>query len=734
MAPTLDTLPAEVLILIALEFGAVLDCPETQYTLASLALTNRRLHNVFNPMLWEYNSTHGIREESDNSVILATSWAASRNRVDILEIAAKYRHDLGSFFQNDPIHVAARNGHDDVVSWLIDRKVPVECMPCERIDVDSPFPVLPIPKNHVSPQYSALHTAINACQESTCILLLSRGAKYRFRDNNMSYSALHIAALHGLSVLMQYLVKTMGMNVNEPEESGLVPLHWAVSRRYNQEILQVLIDFGADIHTEVFYQSPLSKAITLGYHSNAVTLLKAGTRVNPIRDNIESPLIMSARDSFHLMNSPESKSLRYILCDIISKGAILDKPYRGDTALCSAVEEGAASAIYDLLRAGANVHAPRPRDGKTPFDLLWTAHRIFRRGRDPEITDYDAMEEFTDKAKLLIAAGARIDDAEFLDGETDPDRRTQLENAVDLCHTTGKSRPLYELLRHAGRQNLRDGYIDELFETCLEEEYVEPARILRYHGADSKLKNKIALSWAARILKRDDEGVETEAFSFCLEFLTKKQMESLLLLGLTCPLDENDKCGRLIDHGALSSWRKTGEFRPWLHLAATRGDLPLVRRLVRYGMDVNALDEDGATPLVAALRSSHWKVTDFLYEYGADPFHPRQDAECRHVQRKSSTQIMSAFELAIREDYLPQIRQWWLGIPPESRRAEDVYIPRVTYHGNWYQLYLHDKPDDDDCWEEFMEWMPINSMNIDMRKLDENEAKMTNLALVMEIC
>ncbi|KAI1092703.1 ankyrin [Rostrohypoxylon terebratum] len=732
MAPRLDSLPTEILILTALHFGDVLDRRATQYTLASLALTNRRLHDVFNPMLWKYNGIHGTQEESDNSVLLAPCWAAARNRVDIFEIAAKFRHNLGSFLRNDPIQVAARNGHDDAVSWLIDHKVPLECILCERIDVDSPFPVRPWPENHVSPVYSALHTAIKAGQESTSMLLLARGAKYRFRNsNNMKFSALHAAALHGLPVLVRYLIKTLGIDVNEPDQSGLLPLHYAVSRRHNQETLQVFIDLGADIHTEVHHRTPLSKAVTEGYNSNAITLLKAGARVNPIRDDVESPLIMFAGESYHLMHAPESILLSSVLGHIIHRGAILDKPYRGDTALCSAVEKGSASAIYELLKAGANVHAPRPRDGKTPFDLLWTADRILAGLHNHDNTDYDAMEEFTDKAKLLMAGEARIDDTMFQNSSADAySIRTQLRTAVDIC-LRGVSRPLYELLRHAGRRNLRDGYIDKLFETCLEEEWAVPAKILRTHGADSELKNQLALAWAGQILERDEEGSETEAFSFCLEFLHKKQIESLFLMGLQRPLDRNDKCGRLVDHGALSSWKKTGEFKPWLHLAASRGDLPLVRRLVIYGMDVNALDQNFATPLVAALQNLQREVVDFLYEFGADPFQPRQDAECRQVRRDSPTQIMSAFELAIRQDYLPHIRKWWLKTPPESRRTEDVYIPRVLYHGHWYQHYLHDDPDDD-LWWGYMEWLPFNPMRLNMRRLDENEEKKTNLALVME--
>jgi ankyrin len=64
---------------------------------------------------------------------------------------------------------------------------------------------------------------------------------------------------------------------------------------------------------------------------------------------------------------------------------------RGETRLHRAAWEGWCSAIKSLLEQGANVHAGRPEDGRTPLHDAATCDR-------------------RDAAVLLLDAGARVDD------------------------------------------------------------------------------------------------------------------------------------------------------------------------------------------------------------------------------------------------------------------------------------------------------------------------------------
>ncbi|MGC8638706.1 MAG: ankyrin repeat domain-containing protein [Isosphaeraceae bacterium] len=58
--------------------------------------------------------------------------------------------------------------------------------------------------------------------------------------------------------------------------------------------------------------------------------------------------------------------------------------------------------------------------------------------------------------------------------------------------------------------------------------------------------------------------------------------------------------------------------RERLHLAAQDGDLAQVKRLIAEGLDVNAFDELGNTPLHWAAMKEHLEVAAFLIEAGAD--------------------------------------------------------------------------------------------------------------------
>jgi uncharacterized protein len=53
-------------------------------------------------------------------------------------------------------------------------------------------------------------------------------------------------------------------------------------------------------------------------------------------------------------------------------------------------------------------------------------------------------------------------------------------------------------------------------------------------------------------------------------------------------------------------------------LAAFEGNLPLVRRLLEQGADVNARDRDGDTALMFAAFKGHTAIVGLLLAYGAD--------------------------------------------------------------------------------------------------------------------
>ncbi|KAI0840714.1 ankyrin [Hypoxylon sp. FL0890] len=673
---TLDNLPPEILLIIAgfcgygLSRTDRLEIAPDQRNFASLALVNRRLHCMFDSLLWCFNRRYGAYAYGGHlRPVSAVYWAASRNRIDILEKALKYKHPLGSYLERDPIHRAAANGHVAACSWLLDHGAPIEYTPCERIDVGAPFTVFPWPENTVSPGCSPLYTAIMNRQESTAIFLLERGAKFWFREHRGNSSAIHLAAFYGLPTVVEYLVKSKGTDVNLLDQQHDTPLYRAVQSGRNEKTIQILLDLGADINPEHNFQLPLERAIRMGHFSNAMVLLDAGARVNPTkvgRDTL-SPLIACTWKEDRFERGFEDDELAQqdeVLRKLITKGADLDRSFGEETPLSSAVEDGTTSAVFELLKAGADMGKRSEEDGKTPFDLVWSL---------------DApVEEVIGKATLFVAAGARLDTP-----SPNEHGNTQLEYAIDYCIGQRESRALDAILRVATPQNMHDEYLDDLLDLCLSSRYLQASKILVNHGAVCEEACEHALIWALRLIEEDKLcGTEHEEFSFCLGFLSEIHLEILFREALSIANEE--LCQVLVTHGIPLP---RNEFRPWLHLAASSGSIALVRRLIRLGMDINALDDNFNTPMMTALTCGEIDVAEALFELGADPFHPRPDAECRQLPNMS-TQVLSPFEFVIRECRPLDIKKWWMNSPRESRPTEEFYIPRVLAEGPWLCGFL----------------------------------------------
>ncbi|OTA59095.1 ankyrin [Hypoxylon sp. EC38] len=710
----LDTLPPEILLIIARFCGYVLSGQDIlEITLAhrdfaSLALVNRRLRNIFDPILWRFNARYGVYDENTLPTVSAVYWAASRNRIDILGKALKYDHPLGLYLRKDPIHRAAANGQNAACAWLLDHGVPIDYTPSERVDVDSPFPIRPWPRDHVSPDCSPLFTAIMKRKESTAILLLNRGAKFQFKTQALMNSALHSAAIFGLTAVIEYLVKAMGVDVNLLDCQRFTPLYYAVQRRHNCKTILTLLNLGADINAEHNFQLPLTKAIMMGHFSNAMLLVDAGARVNPINTNRDtlSPLIVCtwSEDKYDTVDDPKyfeaATQQTEVLRKLIAKGADLNGSFGGETPLCTAIEEGTIFALFELLKAGADITKPREVDGMTPFDLVWRVN--------------DLVDTLIAKASLLVAAGARLD-------TPSPDKHgnTHLEHAIDYC--IGEDpRPLDAILRLATNQNMYPGYLDELLEFCLLSRYLGPAKMLVYHGASFPETRDHAFSWASQLNQEPDSG--HEAFSFCLDFLSKNQLKFLLRDALCTGNERHSQL--LISRGALSL---PEDEDPWLHLAARAGSTALVRRLISAGMDIDALDDNFETPMMAALKCGETEVAEALFEVGADPFHPRPSAECRKMPNMS-TQILSPFEFAIRENRPIDIRKWWMDSFPDYRPKEEIYIPRVLDHGPWicrFLKFLRSQSDNDSSGykDEDME----STQRFDMEKFDKDSERILRL-------
>ncbi|KAF3062075.1 Ankyrin repeat and protein kinase domain-containing protein 1 [Daldinia childiae] len=562
-----------------------------------------------------------------------------------------------------PLHCAAKLGQDAAVCWLLDHGVPTDSRTSKRVPS----------RNHRQTQkavpafHSPLYAAIKMYKESTALILLSRGANMWFAQrespgNQFQEAAIHCAAFRGLTAVVRHLVLTIAIDVDELDSRLETPLHHAIRQGDNQSMIKTILELGADIDKEHGSELPITTAISCQNFTNAMAFLDARPRVNisSTGPGSMSPLAVCAlyiRGSLSVSeNEMPALEQRMLFDQLITCGADVNAPCNGlDTPLGIAIRRGTATAVYELIKGGADIEKCTGARQLKPIDLIWNLQNTI---------------DIAIKGTILVAAGAR------LDVPSKATSKTSLERA--MFYESTESQPILSaLLCSAGRQSFRDGYLDELLQCCLEKRSYGPAKILMHHGASSRGAKEAAYSWANEIASGLPNGSSRRDLSLCLDFqFSDEEIENLFTSALHSTNEEH--CHLFIDRGVLSFSKGP---KPWLHLAARYGYFSLTHRLCRAGMDLNALDDNFEPPMMIALRAEYPTIADLHFDLGADPFHPRPDSECRQSQ-DLPTEIISPFEYAVRHSYYAYANRWWRDSPPDFVPTEDFCIPRVIDAGD----------------------------------------------------
>jgi ankyrin repeat protein len=238
--------------------------------------------------------------------------------------------------------------------------------------------------------------------------------------------------------------------------------------------------------------------------------------------------------------------------------------------LIDAVKRGDRAAVRALLQQQADVNAGEP-DGTTA--LHWAA-----------------QQDDQDTVRLLLAAGAKAESANRY-GVT----------PLQLAAVNGNA-AIAKLLLEAGAEPdavlpegetvlmtaARTGRVDLL--QVLLDAGAEPSAREHWYGED-------ALIWAVAENHADaaqlliDRGSDPDARSAKLDFPRRRNGQSVLSLGSWTPL----------------------------MYAARENALDSARTLVKAGVDLDAVDPDGATALVIAVINANYEFAALLIDAGADP-------------------------------------------------------------------------------------------------------------------
>lgn len=374
------------------------------------------------------------------------------------------------------------------------------------------------------------------------------------------------------------------VDVNLAEPDGTTPLHWAVHWG-DQDIVDQLIRAGAHVEAVNRYGvSALSVAAADGNSAMIEKLLKAGADPNAKLKEGESALMSVARTG-------NAEALRALLVH----GAKVNETegWRGQTALMWATIEDHPDTMKALIEAGADVHAR----SKSGFSALLFA---VRAGYIDEAglllgSGADVNEKLPDGTSALVLAALNAHwelGALLLDRGADPNADGQGWTALHQLAITRS--PHHD---NVNPQRIPTGNLDSL----------DFVKALIAHGANVNVRAKKSPTDRFRQWIRREGSTP---FFLAAKAADVPMMQLLVANGADPLMPTNAHVTPLAAAAGVGYCQ--GE-SPGTEAEA----LTAVKYTLQLGGDVNAVDDDGFTPMHGAATRGANSIIQFLYDHGA---------------------------------------------------------------------------------------------------------------------
>lgn len=592
-----------------------------------------------------------------------------------------------------PLHLAAKNGHREVVKWLLDNGADINA-PSYRVCDCQSLKASRHPSRRISewPRWRALHTAMCHQERSVAELLIFRGASLKLdAAPHHRHSALHSAAAHGLIPVIKLLaLNDVNLDVNQRDAWDNTALHYVAelwSTRDSADIrdtIAKLLALGADLeaHNENGH-TPLLHACARGNFAVAHRLANIGANPDPhrsipnFRDFRPIYYCMLPRAEFFDVDDAPVKHDEFegnrvtLIKALVDAGAGVNarfdkRGHRGVTPLMLACELAEPRAVAALVQGGAEVNA-QDRSGRTPLSYACSI-RVDHRGEVPEI------------ATILLRRGARMD-------LEDEPNSCPLDCAITQIRWADDD-VLEAMLKASDRVNLTETKLKEAMKNSASSGNYKAMKLLLnfanrvYTVTDANIKD-----YLDRIIEQSDPWHQVETFNVITEF-GRPVYTNEMLLYKTIIQRNRELSLEVLKRGVSVSEPRFHGGQTYLHLACQWGCLELVRALLERGADVNVFDHELRSPLSISVSECFClNVAVALMMEVADPFLVPPDEllqelfgddedEWRYVKRRHLT----AFDLAIRDDRAPLVEEMLSRyalpeIPPKSRFS---YVHRAA--------------------------------------------------------
>lgn len=392
---------------------------------------------------------------------------------------------------------------------------------------------------------------------------------------------------------IKFLVEQPGNSITKPTHDNRIYLHWAAYRG-NTELVQYLIAKGSDVNFEDSHgTAPADFAASNGQSDPAMydALFKAG--VNPTKKYANGANLLLLA----IASDKDLKAAEYFA----TKGMSLkDVDSEGNTAFTYAARSGNIPLLKKLLEKGI-----KPTD-----TALLIAAQGSRRETNPIETYKYLVEEVkikptaqnkTGQNVLHILAG-KPNQTEiikyFLDKGVDVNKADKEGNTPIMAAASARETAVLELfLSKAKNINVQNLKGESALTYAVRNGSPEAVSLLLAKGADVNVKDKdgnnlgVYLVQSYRPAGRERETPKEDPFDAKAKLLQAKGLN-------------------------LATAQKDGN--TLYHLAITKNDVSLLKKITDLKVDVNAKNKDGLTALHrAAMTSKDDAILKYLVEAGA---------------------------------------------------------------------------------------------------------------------